>query len=124
MNILLDFHSRIPIYEQIKKEIKLAISRGELKANDQLPSLRQLSAQLSINVNTIKRALAELEAEGTTYSIAGKGTFISSDSALKEFYQESFEEIRTSALNAKALGATKEQLIEIIEKIYKGDEEK
>ena len=51
-------------------------------------------------------------------------TFISSDSPSKEFYKESFEEIWVSAINAKALGATKEQLIEIIEKIYKGDEEK
>lgn len=124
MNIMLDYHSRTPIYEQIKNEIKLAISRGELKADDQLPSLRQLSSLLSLNVNTIKRALAELEAEGVTYSIAGKGIFINGATASTGFFVDAFEDVKASALNAKALGASKKQLIEIIDLLYKGDEEK
>ena len=124
MNILIDYHSRTPIYEQIKNEIKLAISRGELKVDDQLPSLRQLSTQLSININTLKRSLAELEAEGVTYSIAGKGIFISGNSSPKDFCKELFEEIRKNVLSAKAMGAKKEHLIDIVESSYKGDEEK
>ena len=90
MNILIDYHSRTPIYEQIKKEIKLAISRGELRADDQLPSLRQLSAQLSININTLKRALSELESEGITYSIAGKGIFVSNDNSARDICKDVF----------------------------------
>lgn len=122
MNVFIDYHSRTPIYEQIKNEIKLAISRGELKADDQLPSLRQLSSQLSLNVNTIKRSLAELEAEGVTYSLAGKGIFVNGSTSSKDFCKEIFEEIKKCVLRAKSLGATEKQLIEIIENIYKGDE--
>ncbi len=122
MNILIDYHSRTPIYEQIKKEIKLAISRGELRADDQLPSLRQLSAQLSININTLKRALSELESEGITYSIAGKGIFVSNDNSARDFCKDVFEEISNCVKSAKAMGAKEEQIIELIEKIYKGDE--
>lgn len=123
MNILIDYHSRTPIYEQIKNEIKLAISRGELKSDDQLPSLRQLSSQLSLNVNTIKRSLAELESEGVTYSIAGKGIFINGDASSTDFCKGLFEELKATVLNAKSLGATKKQLIDIIENTYKGDEQ-
>ena len=116
MNILIDYHSRTPIYEQIKKEIKLAISRGELRADDQLPSLRQLSAQLSININTLKRALSELESEGITYSIAGKGIFVSNDNSARDFCKDVFEEISNCVKSAKAMGAKEEQIIELINK--------
>ena len=121
MNILIDYHSRTQIYEQIKKEIKLAISRGELKADDQLPSLRQLSSQLSININTLKRALSELESEGVTYSIAGKGIFVSDNTSARNFCKDIFDEISNCVKSAKAMGAKKEEITELIENIYKGD---
>ncbi len=123
MNIFLDYHSRTPIYEQIKEQIVLDISRGVLKKDDQLPSLRQLSAQLGLNINTVKRALSELEAQGVIYTIAGKGVFVSGDTKSQNIYlQQSLETVRASLVNAKAMGADQKQIEGLINEIFKGDE--
>ncbi len=123
MNIFLDYHSRTPIYEQIKEQIVLDISRGVLKKDDQLPSLRQLSAQLGLNINTVKRALSELEAQGVIYTIAGKGIFISGDTESQNIYlQQSLDTIKTAVINGKAMGVKMAQVEEIINEIFKGVE--
>lgn len=123
MNIFLDYRSRTPIYEQIKEQIILSISRGQLKADEQLPSLRQLSAELSININTVKRAFAELEDQGITYSVAGKGIFVSGvGNSVNIYSQQALKVVKSAVINAKALGVEKEELAEIINDIYKGDE--
>lgn len=121
--MFIDYHSRTPIYEQIMEQIILLVSSGNLKKDDQLPSLRQLSAQLSLNINTVKRALSELEDRGITYSVAGKGTFISGDTPVKNIYLDrALEDLKVNAANAKAHGASKKKILEIINDIYKGDE--
>lgn len=123
MNIFLDYHSRTPIYEQIKEQIVLDISRGVLKKDDQLPSLRQLSAQLGLNINTVKRALSELEAQGVIYTIAGKGIFISGDTESHNIYlQQSLDIIKTALVNGRAMGVKRTQVEEIINEIFKGVE--
>ena len=122
-NIFIDYHSRIPIYEQIIEQIILLVSRGVLKKDDKLPSLRQLSSELGLNINTVKRALSELEDRGITYSVAGKGIFVSGDSRGKDVYLgRAIEEMKLSVANAKAHGAKKETIFKIINEIYKGDE--
>ncbi|MBO5332903.1 MAG: GntR family transcriptional regulator [Clostridia bacterium] len=124
MNIFLDYHSRTPIYEQIKEQIVLDISRGVLKKDDQLPSLRQLSAQLGLNINTVKRALSELEAQGVIYTIAGKGVFVSGDEQSQNVYlQQSIEAVKASLVNAKAMGADRKQIEHLINEIFKGAED-
>jgi GntR family transcriptional regulator len=124
VNIFLDYHSRTPIYEQIKEQIVLDISRGVLKKDDQLPSLRQLSAQLGLNINTVKRALSELEAQGVIYTIAGKGVFVSGDAESQNIYlQQSLEAVKASLVNAKAMGADRKQLEGLINELFKGDED-
>ncbi len=123
MNIFLDYHSRTPIYEQIKEQIVLDISRGVLKKDDQLPSLRQLSAQLGLNINTVKRALSELETQGVIYTIAGKGIFISGDTESQNIYlQQSLDTIKVALVNGKAMGVKREQVEEIINELFKGVE--
>lgn len=124
MNIFLDFHSRTPIYEQIKEQIVLDISRGVLKKDDQLPSLRQLSASLGLNINTVKRALSELEAQGVIYTIAGKGIFVSGNAESQNIYlEQSLENLKGALVNAKMMGADKEQILGLLEDIFKGAEE-
>lgn len=123
MNIFLDYHSRTPIYEQIKEQIVLDISRGLLKKDDQLPSLRQLSAQLGININTVKRALSELEAQGVIYSIAGKGIFISGNAESQNIYlEQSLDAVKEALVTAKQMGASEEKITAILKEIYKGVE--
>ena len=123
MNIFLDYHSRTPIYEQIKEQIVLDISRGVLKKDDQLPSLRQLSAQLSININTVKRALSELEAQGVIYSVAGKGIFISGNAESQNIYlEQSLDAVKNALITAKQMGASEEKIAAILKDVFKGVE--
>ena len=101
----------------------LDISRGVLKKDDQLPSLRQLSSQLGINVNTVKRALSELEAQGVIYSVAGKGIFISGNAESQNIYlEQSLDAVKTALVNAKEMGASKEKITAIVKELFEGVE--
>jgi GntR family transcriptional regulator len=75
-----DISSFIPIYEQIKKEIKRKISLGDLKPKEPLPSIRDLAEELLINPNTVARAYRELELEGFIYTRKGKGCYVTDNS--------------------------------------------
>lgn len=77
MRIIINNSSMIPIYEQIMNQIKKMISHGDLKVNDPLPSVRALAKELKISALTVKKAYDNLEAEGFTTTIHGKGTYIS-----------------------------------------------
>lgn len=66
----------VPIYEQIIDQIKTMIRKGDLKQNDQLPSVRALSKELKISVLTVKKAYNELEREGFTVIVHGKGSYV------------------------------------------------
>ena len=74
--IHLDHRDSRPIYEQIADAFRRQISTGVLHPGDKLPSVRELSTQLTINPNTIQRACRELEADGWIESIPGKGSFV------------------------------------------------
>lgn len=76
MNIFIDEHSSIPNYKQIMIQIKKLIVKGELQPHDQLPSIRLLSKKLNVAIITVKRAYEELEKEGLTYTISGKGVYV------------------------------------------------
>lgn len=69
----LDVRSRKPIYEQLTDKVKEMILHGILQVDEQLPSVRTLSQQLTVNPNTIQKAYRELEREGYIYSLQGKG---------------------------------------------------
>src|SRR4051794_34996873 len=73
----LDVASGIPVYRQIIDQVSLGIAAGALKPGDQLPTVRQLSVDLSVNPNTIVRAYRELEIRGFLVTQQGIGTFIS-----------------------------------------------
>lgn len=123
MNFFLDFHSRTPIYEQIKEQITALVGSGILKADDQLPSLRQLSSELSVNINTIKRAFSDLESQGIIYSVAGKGSFVSKGTKIDVIAESALEEARLAISKAKSMGAEKSDVLKIVNNIYEGDEE-
>ena len=76
MNINIQSKSSVPIYEQIKNQIKDSIIAGEMKEEDPIPSIRTLARDLKISVITTKRAYEELEKEGLIYSVAGKGFYV------------------------------------------------
>lgn len=72
----LDLKSRTSIYEQIVDNIKELILSGVLKAEEKLPSVRELSKTLTVNPNTTQKAYRELEYQGFVYTVSGLGTFV------------------------------------------------
>ena len=99
------------------------INIGELKPDDKLPSIRQLASDLNLNVNTVKRAFQDLETEKVTYSIPGKGVFISPTAIANEFVLDNAEsELKRILASSKAKGVTQERIIALVNEIYeKGD---
>lgn len=121
--IIIDQRSRTPIFEQIKEQILNLINTGGLKTDDKLPSVRQLASELDLNVNTVKRAYQELETERVTYSIPGKGVFVSKTAVANKIVLESAEdELNRILSSSKAKGMSLERVIELAQIIYeKGD---
>lgn len=76
MKLIVSNISGVPIYEQIKQQIKSAILSGELKEEEALPSLRTLAKDLKISVLTATRAYTELEQEGFVKNVQGRGCFV------------------------------------------------
>ena len=117
--ITIDYKSRLPVYEQIKNQIMTLIQLGILKADEQLPSIRSLSAETGVNVNTVKRAVQDLEEMGIIYSVPGKGSFVNEDAfANTRIKEKAIEEIRHTITSAIPKGITKEDISELVEKIF------
>lgn len=76
MKLIISNVSGIPIYEQIKQQVRAAILSGELQEEEALPSLRTLAKDLKISVLTITRAYTELEQEGFVKNVQGRGCFV------------------------------------------------
>ena len=76
MDIIISNSSNVPLYEQVKEQIKNKIVSNELKAGELLPSIRSLAKDLRISVITTKNAYDELEREGYVETIQGKGTYV------------------------------------------------
>jgi GntR family transcriptional regulator len=76
--ISVDLKSGVPIYRQIIDQVKSAIATGTVGPGDRLPTVRQLSVDLSVNPNTVSRAYNELELTGLVETQQGSGTFIGS----------------------------------------------
>ena len=121
----IDSRSRIPIYEQIKNQLITCIRLGIYKADEQLPSIRSVSLQTGINVNTVKRAFADLEDEGVIYSLVGRGSFVSSDAADNtSIAEKALKDIEPDLRSLKSKGVGRDSLIELINKIYEEEKTK
>ena len=110
--IRIDYRDGRPIYEQVVDQVESLALRGALPSGSQLPSVRQLAVELSINPNTIQRAYAELERRGVIYATKGRGNFISDDISVLRTRRldEIGAQIGALAAQARALGATDVQL--------------
>ncbi len=117
--IIINQRSRTPIFEQIKEQILGLINSGELKPDDKLPSIRGLSSDLGLNVNTVKRAFQELEAEKVTYSVAGKGIFVSPEALNSTIVKENAEsELLRILSSSKSKGIPFQRVCELAKEIY------
>lgn len=108
----IDYRDSRPLYEQVADSFERMAVCGALAPDEQLPSVRQLAMELSINPNTIQKAYSELERRGVVYSVKGRGNFVAGNSlALREKRLTELEaEICTCAKEARELGATNMQL--------------
>ena len=117
MKIIISNDSGLPIYEQIKNQIKAQIVAGELKADEDLPGMRTLASDLKVSVITTKRAYNDLEQEGYIYSMPGKGSFVKklNEEVVRENALAEIEKYLTDAMTvAKAAGIEIEELQEIL----------
>lgn len=123
MKIIINSSSMVPIYEQIVDQVKSQIISGELKEDDNLPSVRTLSKELRISALTVKKAYDSLEQEGFTVTIHGKGTYVAAankEMMMEEYRREVEEELTEVIRKAKRYGLSEEDIREMLELILEG----
>jgi GntR family transcriptional regulator len=115
MEIHIDKTSRVPMYDQIKEQIKGLIHAGQIKTGDQLPTIRELSVQLSVNFNTVALAYRDLANEGVIITERGKGTFVAStpgEAEMQTIRREKLVNLLTALFReTERLGYTQEDVV-------------
>ena len=121
MRIIISSTSGIPMYEQIKNQIKDAILNNEIKNGEMLPSIRHLATELRVSVITTNRAYDELAAEGLISPVQGKGYFVTlSLERVEEECKYKIEQLILQAIDhCKAAKITKDSFMEIIHFLIK-----
>ena len=121
--ISLNYRDSRPIYEQIRDELRKLIVSGAIAADEKLPSVRALAAQLAINPNTIQRAYNQLESEGYVYSVPGKGSFAAvMDDAVAARKNELLEQVGELLRELRSLGGTAEELVAFTQAVTSKEE--
>lgn len=123
MKIIINTSSMVPIYEQIIDQIKTMIRKQELKQNDQLPSVRALSKELKISALTVKKAYDELEREGFTVTIHGKGSYVTAANTelmMEEQKKEVEQDLEQAILKGRRFGISDEDSKTLFELILEG----
>lgn len=121
--IHLDLHDPRPIYEQVVDQLEMLIARNILQADEQLPSVRQLAMELSLNPNTVQKAYSEMLTRKEIYSVRGKGNFVSGNchAVQQRKLQQIREEMTGLLFQAKEFGASVTQCNELLESLMEVD---
>lgn len=121
---VVDVMSRVPVYEQIIKQVEEQVLTGILKEGDKLPSVRSLSVKLSINPNTIQKAYTELDRRQLIITVPGKGSFISEKAieVVGANSREKMTEFNKIIRELALAGVTKEEIINNIEEVFNNTE--
>ena len=123
MKIIINTSLMVPIYEQIVDQIKMLIRNGELKENDNLPSVRTLSKELKISALTVKKAYDNLESEGFTVTVHGKGTYVAATNTellLEEQKKELEADFYQAIQNGRRCAISDEDIKSLFELILEG----
>ena len=117
--ITLDYADRRPIYEQVIEKMKDLILLGVLETDSQLPSVRELAMDLSINPNTVQRAYAELERQGVIYCVKGRGNFVAGISTVREQHKEEMKsQLSELVKKAKKAEISESEFTELVKLYY------
>ncbi|MBE5902501.1 MAG: GntR family transcriptional regulator [Lachnospiraceae bacterium] len=118
----INYRDSRPIYEQIADSLREQIAKKLLMPDEKLPSVREMAAEMSINPNTIQRAVRQLEQEGYVYTVAGRGTFVAQmdqkESPRRKELLERFDKLVEELLVYQVEEA---ELVEHIQRIQKGE---
>lgn len=119
-SLTVNLKDRRPIYEQLIDQIVYLVLHGIMQPGEQLPSVRTLAGELAINPNTIQKAYAELERRGITYSVPGRGSFVSPelDVVTQEHRERMLKEARSLFEEARAIGMCAEDFMPLIGQIW------
>ena len=123
MKIIINTSLMVPIYEQIVDQIKMLIRNGELKENDNLPSVPTLSKELKISALTVKKAYDNLESEGFTVTVHGKGTYVAATNTellLEEQKKELEADLEQAIQKGRRCGISDEDIKSLFELILEG----
>jgi GntR family transcriptional regulator len=123
MKIIINTTLMVPIYEQVADQIKTLIRNGELKENDNLPSVRTLSKELRISALTVKKAYDYLESEGFTVTVHGKGTYVAATNTellLEEQKKELEADLEQAIQKGRRCGISDEDIKSLFELILEG----
>lgn len=113
--IILDYKDSRPIYEQIVEKFSTLILRGVIVKDSQMPSVRSLAMELSVNPNTIQKAYSELERNGFIYVIKGRGAFVAAkDSLLEIHHKECLDELKRNVTQALEYGLSSKEIMEAV----------
>lgn len=115
--IRLDPKAEIPLYVQLKNQLRYLIQSGHL-ASGQLPTVRQLALDVNLNPNTVARVYRELEAEGLLEKRRGVGTFISGEATSAEI-DEKLALLKTTAEYLLSEGKTPDELRAVLDNSVK-----
>ena len=121
MDIIISNSSNVPIYEQIKEQIKNKIVSNEIKAGELLPSIRSLAKDLRISVITTKNAYVELEREGYVETVPGKGTYVANKNIeiIREEQLKKIESLIDTAVSiAKLSNISKAEISSMLDILY------
>lgn len=119
--INIDSRSSKPIYEQIVDGIKEDIVKNILKPGDKLPSVREMSTQLTANPNTVSRAYMELERQKVIETIRGRGTYVSvyyEPKVDEDRMKKLKEDLKKIIIEAYYLGIEKKEIVKVLDELY------
>ena len=120
----LAFDDRLPIYRQIILQFSRAFVREDIRPGDRIPSIRELSALLQVNTNTIQRAYQEMERDKLISSKRGTGYFFTEDLSMTEKTRRdlALDSLRRFVEEMRALGCTDQEITDELTSYMKGDE--
>ncbi|CCI85595.1 GntR family transcriptional regulator [Lactobacillus pasteurii DSM 23907 = CRBIP 24.76] len=118
----MEFKDNIPIYLQIEQYLYRQIAMNELKAGEKIPSVRKLALELTVNVNTVQRALQQMNDQGILYTKRGEGNFVTEDEELLKQTRQALidDKLDEFVQNMLTLGIEKDQLVEILSNYLEG----
>ena len=122
---VIDPRDRAPLYEQLARQLRWQIAMGFLAGDEPLPSVRQLSAELGINPNTIQKAYRMMEQEGLIYTQPGRGNFVTPAVGEQRRKQQENQLARTEkeVRTAREMGIPRERLEDMIRSVYGAEAE-